>query len=123
MNTRNDKGGELWAKIPFGLRERLHELKGARLHVWLACRLHANRDGWAWAGLNTLAQETGYHKDVIARTKAWLRWNRWLEIDEFDRRAKKKGFFGVTPYRAVIPDPVDETELVATTDDGEEIPF
>jgi len=63
---------DVHAQISVGFREHLHELKGARLHVFLAIALHTNADGWAWPSYALLRRETGYGKDTIARALADL---------------------------------------------------
>lgn len=92
--------------IEFKFRERLCELKGARLAVWLSYFLHANRiDTLAWPSLAVLANETGYSVDVVSLSRNRLIREGWLvSADVNCRQPRKFGRFGSPRLRPVIPD-------------------
>lgn len=48
------------AFIPAWLREKLDDLRGAPLSVFVAYASRANKDGIAWPSLGCLAKDTGY---------------------------------------------------------------
>lgn len=61
------KGDGAYMKIEFGFRQILHQLKGARLHVFMAIMLHADEDGVCYPSYNVLEKETGYGRSTIAQ--------------------------------------------------------
>jgi len=50
---------QLFVKLPLRTRERLHELTGAELKVFIAYLTHANMEGIAWPARELLCRETG----------------------------------------------------------------
>ena len=63
-------GGEtskVYAQVGVGFRDHLHNFKGAKLGVFLAISLHANKGGWAWPSVSLLSKETGYNAGTINR--------------------------------------------------------
>jgi len=61
-------GGEtskVYAQVGVGFRDHLHNFKGAKLGVFLAISLHANKGGWAWPSVSLLSKETGYNAGTI----------------------------------------------------------
>lgn len=99
--------------IPFGLRTRLYELKGAALAVWFAFYLHADAGGMAWPSLWTLEVETGYCRDWIIAAKEQLVTTGWL-IPQTGQLRGAGGTFTSRRYRVVIPPSrtLSDTELV-----------
>jgi hypothetical protein len=56
-----------------GFREQyLAQLKGAPLSVYLAYKSYANREGFAWPSLQSLARSTGYGINAVKRAKQIL---------------------------------------------------
>ena len=62
-----DEQETAWAQIYTDFRDYLYILKGARLAIFLAIALHANKFGWAWPSRKRLARETGYNEDTVSK--------------------------------------------------------
>lgn len=93
-------GGKL---IPFSLRERLCEMKGARLSVWLAHLLHSDKKGVSWPSLSLLEAETSYSRKEIIRTGKKLRESSWLVAESKKQPRQVRGRFSVLRYVVSIP--------------------
>ena len=101
---------EPFAKLPVTLRDRLLELTGAELKVWLAYTLHANKQGYAWPNRETLHRETGLSEDWISTArqglvkKGWLeRVGRKYEVDYPEHYSPRVARFTAPWFRPVIP--------------------
>jgi len=57
-----------WVKLDVKLRERLADIKGNDLKIWLSLALHVNPEGISWPSLSTIVQETGLKKPNISRS-------------------------------------------------------
>jgi hypothetical protein len=88
--------------IPFSLRDRLGELRGALLPVWLNYFLRADCSGYAWPSVWRLHLETGISEDWISRAKRELVALGWLvECGGQERKAGAR--FGSKKYIVAIP--------------------
>jgi len=88
--------------IPFTLRDRLFELKGVLLSVWLAYWLHSDATGLAWPSLWRLERETGYSLDWVCLARKELVERGWLRpCGEQPRGYGAR--FAAKRFRAVIP--------------------
>ena len=103
LERKERTGGKL---IPFSLRERLCELKGARLSVWLCHWLHSDKQGLSWPSLELLAKETGLDKGWIVRARACLRKNGWLVQESNEQPRRPNNRFAVARYFVRIPLPI-----------------
>lgn len=56
-----------WIKFGIAFRNVMHQLKGAKLAVYMAICLHVNEDGESWPAMRTLAIETGYDKGTVTQ--------------------------------------------------------
>jgi hypothetical protein len=63
---------EAYLQIGVGLRAHIKKFKGARLHVFLAIALHADKYGWSWPTVELLRQRTTYRPDTIYKALADL---------------------------------------------------
>jgi hypothetical protein len=99
--TRRKTKRDGFTKIPHGFYERLRELKGVRLAVWLAHRSMESRDGTSFPSLETLAQCTGYAKTQVKTARQWLRKHGWLISS--GQKHTPKGRFSVPTERTAIP--------------------
>jgi hypothetical protein len=91
--------------LPVSIRDRLSELSGAELKVWLCYRSHANATGVAWPGRELLHEETGLSYDTISSARAGLGRKRWLMPVESGRNSiRSTGKFGSPRFMPVIPD-------------------
>lgn len=89
--------------LPFDFRERLFELSGAELHIWLAYFLHSNPEDIAWPGRELLQEETWRNQDVITQVRARLVTKGWL-IRVGNKQPRKAGNrFDAPMYKVVIP--------------------
>jgi hypothetical protein len=118
-NEKNQQGGKL---VPFSLRERLHELRGVELHVWLAYFLHSNRDRIAWPSLETLKKETGYHEDIVSGARNRLRRKGWLSKVSENQPRQKGGRFAAPRMEVRIPSRTDKTSAPIKHRPGETSP-
>jgi len=76
--------------------ELIRQLRGPRLHIWLAYRSHANRQGLAWPSNWLLTEETGYCHKVVSKETSWLLKSKWLKWEgKFRSR--------VRVYRVQVP--------------------
>ncbi len=116
---KNQQGGKL---TPFSLRERLHELRGVELHVWLAYFLHSNRDRIAWPSLETLKKETGYHEDIVSGARNRLRRKGWLSKVSENQPRQKGGRFAAPRMEVRIPSRADKTSAPTKHRPGETSP-
>ncbi len=89
--------------LPFSLRDRLHELRGGELALWLAYWLHSNKDGLAFPGRELLFDETWLNADVITRLRRQLVQKRWLVPAV--RQRKTNGQFSSSVFIVQIPPP------------------
>ena len=89
--------------VPFSLRDRLHELRGGELHLWLAYWLHSDKDGLAFPGRKHLLKETWLNADVITRLRRQLVKKGWLVPGVGQR--KQNGQFSSTVFIVQIPPP------------------
>jgi hypothetical protein len=90
--------------LPVSIRDRLSELSGAELKVWVAYRSHANIEGIAWPGRPLLCEETGLSNDTISAARAGLKRKRWLvPVHEGRNSMSSAGKFGSPRFRPVIP--------------------
>jgi hypothetical protein len=91
--------------LPVSIRDRLSELSGAELKVWLCYRSHANATGVAWPGRELLHEETGLSHDTISSARAGLGRKRWLIPAQADRNSRpNSGKFGSPRFSPVIPE-------------------
>jgi hypothetical protein len=89
--------------VPFSLRDRLHELRGGELALWLAYWLHSNPDGLAFPGRKLLLKETWLNADVITRLRRQLVQRGWLVPAV--RQRKTNGQFSSSVFIVQIPPP------------------
>ncbi|MGH9634649.1 MAG: hypothetical protein ACRD72_07435 [Candidatus Angelobacter sp.] len=90
--------------LPVSIRDRLSELSGAELKVWLCYSSHANTDGVAWPGRELLRKETGLSFDTLSAARASLARKRWLLPVEGGRNSRPKtGKFGSPRLTPAIP--------------------
>ncbi len=89
--------------VPFSLRDRLHELRGGELHLWLAYWLHSNPDGLAFPGRKLLLKETWLNADVVTRLRRQLVQKGWLVPAV--RQRKTNGQFSSSVFIVQIPPP------------------
>jgi hypothetical protein len=55
-----------WVKFSTEFRtSMLKELKGAKLGIFMCICLHVNEKGESFPGIDTIAAETGYHRDTV----------------------------------------------------------
>ena len=55
-----------WVKFSAAFRKKmLARLKGAKLAVFLCICLHVNENGESFPGIETIAKETGYHRETV----------------------------------------------------------
>ncbi len=95
--------------LPFDFRDRLFELTGAELSVWLAYFLHSNLEDIAWPGRVKLQEETWRNEDVITQVRARLVARGWL-IPVGNKQPRKPGNrFAAPAYKVVIPPRSDVT--------------
>jgi len=91
-------------KIPWSLRERLYELSGNELKVWLHAYLYTGKDDQSTLDNPRISRETGLHMDTVIVCKASLRRKDWLvKVGEVSF-----GTHGGRPMpvlHAVIPEP------------------
>ncbi len=64
--------------IPASLRDRLHELTGSELKVWLAVVLHSDANREAFPSNGVLMEETGLTHTTLAKAKQGLRSKKWF---------------------------------------------
>jgi len=57
-----------WIKFGIAFRNVMHQLRGARLAVYMAICLHVNEEGEAWPAVRTIALETGYDKVTVSHS-------------------------------------------------------
>jgi hypothetical protein len=100
LERKERTGGKL---IPFSLRERLCEMKGARLSVWLAHLLPSDKTGVSWPSLSLLEAETSYSRKEIIRTRKKLRGSSWLVAESKKQPRQVRGRFSVPRYVVSIP--------------------
>jgi hypothetical protein len=68
-------------ELPFDFRQRIHELKGKLLHVYMAHLCHANHySKEAWPLMNTLNLETGYSDKHIRVARGELSELGWMRV-------------------------------------------
>ncbi len=115
-NETDRQGGKL---TPFSLRERLHELTGARLHVWLCHWLHSNKQGLSWPSLDLLSSETGLDVGWIVKARAWLRKNGWLVRESKEQPRHGNNRFAVARYFVRIPTPMQRKSATEKVRHGE----
>lgn len=89
--------------LPFDFRERLFELTGAELSIWLAYWLHSNPQDIAWPSRSTLQKETWRNEDVITQVRARLVARGWLIRVDNKQPRKPGNRFAAPAYRVVIP--------------------
>ncbi len=94
--------GQPWRKIPCALKERLHELQGARLHVWLCHFLYANIHGEAWPSLQKIHDNTGFSERSILPARRSLVKDGWLQ--RVSKGQPRNGTRFASPhFRVLIP--------------------
>ena len=99
--------------LPVSIRDRLSELSGAELKVWLCYRSHANAEGIAWPGRELLGKETGLSNDTISAARAGLGRKRWLVPAQVARNSRPStGKFGSPRFMPVIPSTVTDIDRV-----------
>jgi hypothetical protein len=91
-----------WKKLPCSFRDRLCELDGYKLKVWLAYLLHGNDQGVAWPSRSTLRLETGLSEDWISKARTALKKKGWLVLEGGGR--DDKGRLDAPRLRAIIPE-------------------
>jgi hypothetical protein len=91
-----------WKKLPCAFRDRLCELDGYTLKVWLAYLLHGNDEGVAWPSRSTLRRETGLSEDWISKARTALKKKGWLVLEGGGR--DDKGRLDAPRLRAIIPE-------------------
>ena len=64
--------------IPVSLRDRLHELTGSELTVWLAVVLHSDANSESFPSNELLMEETGLSHNTLADAKKGLRSKGWF---------------------------------------------
>ena len=64
--------------IPVSLRDRLHELTGSELKVWMAVVLHSDANREAFPSNKVLMEETGLTHTTLAKAKQGLRSKKWF---------------------------------------------
>src|SRR5262249_43285274 len=90
--------------LPVSIRDRLGELSGAELKVWLCYAAHANADGIAWPGRELLRRETGLSFDTLSAARASLGRKQWLLRVEGGRNSRPgTGKFGSPRFNPTIP--------------------
>ena len=104
---------------PFSLRGRLHELTGARLHVWLCHWLHSDKQGLSWPSLDLLSSETGLGVGWIVKARAWLRKNDWLIRESKEQPRHGNNRFAVARYFVRIPPPMQRKSATEKVRHGE----
>ena len=107
--------------VPFALRERLHELSGARLHVWLAHWLHADKQGLSWPSLDLLVKETGVSRHWIIQQRAWLRKRGWLKRASGEQPRQANNRFASARYYVQIPKVTDSVTEKRRNGDSEPV--
>lgn len=55
-----------WIKFGIAFRNVMHQLKGAKLAVFMSICLHVNEEGEAWPSMRTIAAETGFDKGTVS---------------------------------------------------------
>jgi hypothetical protein len=116
MKKGNQQGGKL---TPFSLRGRLHELTGARLHVWLCHWLHSNKEGLSWPSLDLLSSETGLGVGWIVKARFWLRENGWLVRESKEQPRRGNNRFAVVRYFVRMPPPMQRKSAIEKVGNGE----
>ena len=106
VERKDAPDGKAWKKLPVTFRDRLHELTGAQLKVWISYLTHSNEEhgGLAWPGLKALARETGLYDDYISQVRGELIENGWL-ISKGVIRKSDGTFSGAPAFVPVIPEP------------------
>lgn len=108
---------ECFKKLPVEFRNRLSELDGYELKVWLCYLLHGNVESVAWPSRETIHLETGLSPDWISKARTKLKKNQWL-VEEVTHR--KSGRFGAPRLIAVVPDHDNVTASRCDTDAAKE---
>jgi hypothetical protein len=68
-------------ELPFDFRQRVRELKGKLMHVYIAHLCHANHNSKeSWPLMNTLELETGYSARHIQMARAELAAKGWMKV-------------------------------------------
>jgi hypothetical protein len=91
-----------FSQLPHGFHERIAELSGAQLKVWLAHRCREGKAGESYPSLDRLARDTGLHVDAIKDARKWLRANGWLLSSGQTHTAR--GRFSIPIERTAIPE-------------------
>jgi len=115
---RNGDSGDIFVKLPVRIRNRLHELSGAEIKIWVAYLTHANADNIAWPGLETLQKETGLSEDWISQSRGTLSEKGWLVRSDDER---KSGRFGSPRFQPVIPSEHHTKESPVRRESGAEL--
>jgi hypothetical protein len=115
---RTGENGDIFVKLPVRIRNRLHELSGAEIKIWIAYLTHANTDNIAWPSLETLQKETGLSEDWISQSRSTLTEKGWFVRCGSE---KKSGRFGSPRYQPVIPSEHHAKESPARRESGPEI--
>lgn len=116
---KKEKDGQGGKLVPFSLRERLYELRGARLHVWLCHWLHSDKQGLSWPSLDLLSSETGLDVGWIVKARAWLRKGGWLVRESKEQPRHGNNRFAVARYFVKIPPPIQRKSATEKVRDGE----
>ena len=102
MRSLNEGGKKVvtaWLDVSF--RDYLHELKGARLAVFLAIALHSDEDGWSFPSIKLIAKETGYSQDTVndaLNTLCSMTINGNRLLLRFQPKRQKDGLFKSNQY-------------------------
>jgi hypothetical protein len=93
-----------FTQIPHGFHERIAELSGAQLKVWLAHRCREGKDGDSYPSLTRLTQDTGLDIHTVTDARRMLRETGWLESTGQTRASH--GQFSIPYQHTVVPPPV-----------------
>ncbi len=97
-----------WVPLPVVVRDRLHELTGSELKVWVAYVAHADKRNVAWPSSDLLGRETGLHQDTISTARTGLVEKGWLEPAGFIKNSTGH-FAGSKCFRVLSPTVTDKT--------------
>jgi len=87
--------------VPFSLRERLHELTGNELKLWLCMFLHSDRNGEAYPSNKLLMKETGMSAPTFKAAKRGLRTKGWFTNAK--KRVRDDGSYSTVKEQVHIP--------------------
>jgi hypothetical protein len=91
-----------FSQLPHGFHERISELSGSQLKVWLAHRCREGKKGESFPSIERLAQDTGICADAVKDARKWLRENGWLTSSGQKRTGR--GLFSIPIEHTTIPD-------------------